>query len=273
MCLILFSFDPNSPSPLLLAANRDEFLARPTAAAHEWKDDKNIFAGRDLIAQGTWLGMTKTGRFAAITNVREPSVVIDNPLSRGDLTRDFLMSDMGAEAYMQQIASQQHRYCGFNLLVGEFSQSQQTLWYFSNRDKAYRRVEKGIYGLSNHLLNSEWPKVTAGKSFVEDTQKESTFTQLSNQEKHDALRVYLEEKSLAADDILPKTGVSYAREKALSAAFIMLPDYGTRTSTVISIDNTIEHNNIAFSEKNYQLERSELTPKSQEYIYKEWALT
>jgi uncharacterized protein with NRDE domain len=280
MCLILFSFDPDSPNPLLLAANRDEFLTRPTAAAHQWEDNANIFAGRDLIANGTWLGITKTGRFAAITNVREPSVVVDKPLSRGDLTRDFLIGDMDAETYLKQIASMQHRYCGFNLLVGEFTQHQQTLWYCSNRDdqssrdkqdKKYHRLEKGVYGLSNHLLNSEWPKVTAGKNFVEKTQNETTFAPLANKEKHDALRVYLEDKHLAADDQLPETGVSYSREKALSAAFIMLPDYGTRTSTVISIDNSQSTNLIAFSEKNYQLDRSELTPKDQKYIYKEWS--
>jgi uncharacterized protein with NRDE domain len=273
MCLILFSFDPDSPTPLLLAANRDEFLARPTAAAHEWGDDANIFAGRDLVAHGTWLGITKTGRFAAITNVREPSVVVENPLSRGDLTRDFLMGDMDTETYIKQIAGKQHRYCGFNLLVGEFTQSQQTLWYVSNRDKDYRRLDKGVYGLSNHLLNSEWPKVTAGKSFVEETQHEATFTQQTNQDKHAALRVYLENKSLAPDDQLPSTGVSYTREKALSAAFITLPDYGTRTSTVISIDNIVGNNRIAFSEQNYQLDRSHLTPKDQAYVCKEWALT
>jgi len=278
MCLILFSFDPNSSQPLQLAANRDEFLARPTAAAHRWEDDVNIFAGRDLVANGTWLGITKTGRFAAITNVREPSVVVDNPLSRGDLTRDFLMGNMNAETYLEQISSKQYRYCGFNLLVGEFTRSQQTLWYCSNRDKQnlsnkkYHRLDKGIYGLSNHLLNTEWPKVKAGKNFVEETTQKENFAQQTNPEKHDALRVYLENKQLAPDDQLPKTGVSYPREKALSAAFILLPDYGTRTSTVITIDKTHTTNTISFSEKNYQLDNSQLMPQNQEYIFEEWCL-
>jgi uncharacterized protein with NRDE domain len=187
---------------------------------------------------------------------------------------------MNAETYLKQIASVQHRYCGFNLLVGEFTRHQQALWYCSNRDdqsrqykqdKKYHRLEKGVYGLSNHLLNSEWPKVTAGKSFIKKTQHETTFAPLANKEKHEALRVYLEDKHLAADDQLPKTGVSYSREKALSATFIMLPDYGTRTSTVITIDNSQSTNIIAFSEKNYQLDRSELTPKNQEYTYEEWS--
>jgi uncharacterized protein with NRDE domain len=282
MCLILFSFDPDASQPLLLAANRDEFLTRPTAAAHHWKDNANVFAGRDLVANGTWLGMTKTGRFAAITNVREPSVIIDNPLSRGDLPHDFLMGDMSAEDYLEHIDNKQHRYCGFNLLVGEFTQSQQTLWYCSNRDnqsnrdkqdKKYRRLEKGVYGLSNHLLDTEWPKVSAGKNFIQQVKQNGTFLQLKNQEKHDALRVYLENKQLAEDKQLPKTGVSYSREKSLSAAFIILPDYGTRTSTVISIDNTQTSNLISFSEKNYQLNYSELSPKDQGYIFKEWALS
>jgi uncharacterized protein with NRDE domain len=268
MCLILFSYDPSSSKPLLLAANRDEFFARPTAAAHEWSDFSNVFAGRDLVAQGTWLGITSSGRFAAITNLREPSVVVESPLSRGDLTRRFLTSDIGAEEYLVSIEPLKHRYCGFNLLVGELGTNKKELWYVSNRGGKPRPLGPGTYGLSNHLLDSAWPKVTAGKIFIDDTRSQEVFAQASNEEQHRKLRSYLENHSLADDDTLPKTGISYEREKALSAAFITLHDYGTRTSTVLSIEN----DTVAFSEKSYQLELSNLMPKGHEYTYKEWSL-
>ncbi|MFT6201621.1 MAG: hypothetical protein ACJATV_000530 [Granulosicoccus sp.] len=268
MCLILFSYDPSSNKPLLLAANRDEFFSRPTAAAHEWDDFPNVFAGRDLVAQGTWLGITANGRFAAITNIREPSVVVENPLSRGDLTRRFLTSHMSAKEYLTDIESVKHRYCGFNLLVGELGAPKRELWYLSNRGGKSQRLSAGTYGLSNHLLDSAWPKVTTGKIFMKVTQSQMTFIQAGYKEQHQKLRAYLENHSLADDNILPKTGVSYQREKALSAAFITLSDYGTRTSTVLSIEN----DTVAFSEKSYQLELSQLIPEGHEYTYKEWSL-
>jgi len=268
MCLILFSYDPSSNAPLLLAANRDEFFIRPSAAAHQWHDFPEVFAGRDLVAQGTWLGITQSGRFAAITNVREPTVVVENPLSRGNLTRDFLTHNMSAEEYLSNIEPLKHRYCGFNLLVGELGAHNRELWYASNRGDEPRHLDAGTYGLSNDLLNSPWPKVTAGMTFIEDTQNQVAFCQASNEEKHRQLRHYLENDSVANDDVLPRTGVSYEREKALSAAFITLHDYGTRTSTALSIDG----GTIAFSEKNYRLAASQLVPKGHKYTYKEWSL-
>lgn len=268
MCLIVFSYQPHSSTPLLLAANRDEFFARPTAPATYWEDAPQVFAGRDLIAQGTWLGITKSGRFAAITNVREPSVVVNKPLSRGDLTRGFLESDCRPEDYLHTIASSQSRYCGFNLLLGQLGEPQQNeLWYFSNRGGEPQRLSAGTYGLSNHLLDSPWPKVNAGKRFIEDLQRQPTFNQANIEQRHYMLRTFLEDHSTACDDDLPTTGVSYEREKALSAAFITLPDYGTRTSTALSI----QHHTIAFSEKSYRLDVSNLVPNTQDYSYQEWA--
>lgn len=274
MCLILFSFDPASDTPLLLAANRDEFFARPTASARAWQDHPTVFAGRDLIAQGTWLGMTTTGRFAAITNIREPNVVVDRPLSRGDLTREFLISDMPAEAYLQRIEKRGHRYCGFNLLVGELRSSTTELWYLSNRHKGCHCLSAGLYGLSNHLLDSPWPKVTAGKQFLQEQQQHTPFKAMSEEDKHRQLRQYLENASVADDERLPSTGVSYEKEKALSAAFIQLPDYGTRTSTVVSVQSSKQGNKavnqISFSEKSYYLPLSQLESESSDYIYQEW---
>lgn len=243
MCLVLFSYDEHAATPLIVAANRDEFFARPTAAASYWNDHSDLLAGRDLVAGGTWIGITRTGRFATITNVREPHITVDNPLSRGDLTLDFLTSNISPEAYLKSIQAKQHRYSGFNLLVGDISENQRELRYFSNRKEGIHRLSSGVYGLSNHLLNSPWPKVSAGKDYLHSTIARTT----NEKDLHSSLREFLENPLLANDDILPSTGVSYEREKALSAAFISLPDYGTRTSTVL----TVSDSEILFSEKNY----------------------
>lgn len=241
MCLILFSYAKDADTPLVVAANRDEFFSRPSAKAHYWEDYPDILAGRDLVANGTWLGITKTGRFAAVTNVREPDVVVDQPLSRGDLTSGFLASDMTPESYLLSLEENQHRYSGFNLLVGQFNPGNNELWYFSNRKEGRYELDSGTYGLSNHLLDSQWPKVADGKRFLSDANLSN------NNNNHLLLRQFLENSSLADDEQLPATGVSYEKEKALSAAFITMPGYGTRTSTVLTLSNE----SIVFSEKNY----------------------
>jgi uncharacterized protein with NRDE domain len=260
MCLVLFSFNTDSNTPLIVAANRDEFFARPSAAAAYWDDYPDVFAGRDLVAGGTWLGITRSGRFATLTNVREPHIVVDNPLSRGDLTREFLTGTMSAEEYLNTIKDKQHRYSGFNLLVGEINETKRELFYFSNRKEGITRLSSGTYGLSNHLLDSEWPKVNAGKSYL---YRALEFTS-DTKELHGNLREYLEDASLADDNILPSTGVSYEREKALSAAFISIPDYGTRSSAVLTISN----NTVMFSEKNYLNEHNQQI-KTQDYQLQE----
>lgn len=226
-----------------MSANRDEFFSRSTARAQFWDDHSQILAGQDLVGGGTWLGITRNGRFAVITNVREPNVVVDNPKTRGDLTRLFLMGDQSSEDYLQSVEAEQERYSGFNLLVGEFNDDRKELFYLSNRKAGIQQLSAGVYGLSNHLLDSSWPKVDAGKAHL----KATLSAQPRIEEHHYKLREFLESPALANDDILPKTGVAYEREKALSAAFITLPTYGTRTSTVL----TIQNDNILFSEKNY----------------------
>jgi uncharacterized protein with NRDE domain len=243
MCLILFSYQPDSDTPLVLGANRDEFFARPTAPAQFWDDCPEVLAGRDLQAGGTWLGITRSGRFAAITNVREPNVVVNNPQSRGDLTRDFLSGSQSPQVYLDEIAGRQHAYAGFNLLVGEFSQTSSSLYYFSNREGEVKALRAGIYGLSNHLLDSAWPKVSDGKQGLSAIVAANLAV-----DSHRRIRALLENPRLAEDARLPKTGITYSREKALSATFITLPDYGTRATTVI----TIVDGQIYFSEQNYR---------------------
>ncbi|MGH1439274.1 MAG: NRDE family protein [Cellvibrionaceae bacterium] len=245
MCVILFSYQPNTSTPLVLGANRDEFFKRPTAAAQFWDDKPNILAGRDLQAGGTWLGITQSGRFAAITNVREPGVVVENPRSRGELTKDYLMGSQTPLSYLESILKHQDRYAGFNLLVGEFSALNSSttgnhLYYLSNRGEGIQELSSGTYGLSNHLLDSPWPKVIDGKAELRSRLQEAGTD-------HGQIRQILENPALADDHRLPETGVDYEREKALSAMFIALPDYGTRTSTVL----TMNKGQILFSEQNY----------------------
>jgi uncharacterized protein with NRDE domain len=282
MCLILFSYQPNTSMPLLLGANRDEFFARPTLPVNYWEDHPKVLAGKDQVAGGTWIGITKAGRFAAITNIREPSnnnpkhrpfnaeVSIKSPApdtrflkSRGELTRAFLTGTQSCEHYLKSIIEDpqdyQKSYAGFNLLVGEFTQTQQSLFYLNNREEGFQKLTAGIYGLSNHRLNTPWPKIINGKQALEDTIANNhqlshlTDRNTVNSKTHQILRKILENPTLAADNTLPATGLSYESEKALSASFIKMPLYGTRTSTVI----TINRQTIEFSEQNYLADSSQ----------------
>ncbi len=232
MCVIYLAYDRHPNYPLILAANRDEFYNRPTRAAHFWEDFPQIFAGRDLVASGTWLGVTKAGRFSAVTNYRDAEARAGE-LSRGDLVADFLKTDARVQVYLDSIRSQADRYSGFNLLVGEVNSERNELFYFSNRSGELRKLEKGIYALSNHLLDTPWPKVRSGRE---------RFGQLisGNAISKPKLFELLTDESLAEDDELPDTGVGYEREKILSAIFIKTPIYGTRSSTVLTIDSSFK---------------------------------
>lgn len=240
MCVILFSYQPRSNTPLILGANRDEFFSRPAAPLQFWEDQPDLLAGKDLQAGGTWLGITRSGRFAAVTNVREPSVNVDNLLSRGELTRDFLVGKTSPKDYLSTVLTRQQRYSGFNLLVGCFFETNE-LYYLSNRGNGIEALTEGVYGLSNHLLDSPWPKVIGGKEALRAKLNKAGTS-------HQHIRQILESPRLADDHHLPSTGISYQREKALSAMFITLPDYGTRASTVL----TIHDNHIACCEQSYQ---------------------
>src|SRR5215468_5164514 len=161
MCVIFISYDRHPKYPLILLANRDEFYNRPTAPAASWKDHPEIFAGRDLVAGGTWLGETDAGRFAAVTNYREPNAS-PGELSRGKLVTDFLLSSDQPLKFLKEIESEATRYAGFNLIVGEMNRERREICFFSNRGQEIECLAPGIYGLSNHLLNTAWPKVTSG---------------------------------------------------------------------------------------------------------------
>lgn len=219
MCLILVAWRAHPEFPLVVAANRDEFYARATAPASRWSEAPQVIGGRDLEAGGTWLGITETGRFAAITNVREPGVP-KGRYSRGALTRDFLTGDTGAPEFMSGIVGSDHS--GFNLLASDG----ETLWYRSNRDGPARELRPGLYAVSNHLLDTPWPKLVSAKTRFA--------VALQALPQADALFGILADDGIAADRDLPKTGVPIEWERLLSAIFVKSADYGTRASTVVA---------------------------------------
>jgi uncharacterized protein with NRDE domain len=223
MCLILFAHRAHPAYRLVVAANRDEWFQRPTASAAFWADAPEIFAGRDLEQRGTWLGVTTAGRFAAITNFRDPGTHCPDAPSRGRLVSDFLRSDATPVSYLEHLGPDAASYNGFSLLVGDGA----SLCYFSNREGEVRSLEPGIYGLSNSLLDVPWPKVRLGTARLAG--------QLDARIDSDTLLALLDDTRTAADDELPRTGVSEEWERKLSAVRIVAEGYGTRSSTALLI--------------------------------------
>ena len=218
MCLIVVGWQAHADYPLVVAANRDEFYHRPTALAARWPDAPQVIGGLDLEAGGTWLGATETGRFAAVTNVREPNMA-KGEHSRGALPRDFLLSETPALDYAQQIDGS--LFSGFNLLLGDGK----TLVYSSNRNSEARQLPPGIYGLSNHRLDSPWPKLLKARERFADALPE-----LPDETEFFDL---LSDQQLVEDNRLPQTGVPLEWERLLSAIFVQSESYGTRASTVL----------------------------------------
>lgn len=227
MCLILFAYRVHPDFPLILAGNRDEFHDRPAAPADFWEEAPEVLAGRDLVGSGTWLGITRGGRFAAVSNFRRPSELLREGLSRGRLTVDFLRGDSSPAVYLETVAEKGSSYKGFNLLVAD----QSSFAYYSNREGVIRVLEPGIYGLSNALLDTPWPKVTKGKASL-------TALLAAGPPEADRLLDILADTARAPDEQLPDTGVGLERERLLSSSFIISPEYGTRASTVLLIDRT-----------------------------------
>ena len=227
MCLILFSWRNYPGYHLVLAANRDEFYNRPTKQADFWADYPDILAGRDLEQGGTWLGVTKTCRFAALTNYRDPKNNRPDAVSRGHLVKDFLCGILPPAAYLKQVDKAADNYNGFNLLVGDST----SLWYYSSKERLIREIAPGLYGLSNGLLDNSWPKVKRGKKLLCQA---LTAKELDES----ALITLLNDRVEPPENELPNTGVDISWEKLLSPIFIHSPNYGTRASTILLVDAT-----------------------------------
>ena len=224
MCLILFAYKTHPSFDLIVAANRDEFYQRPTRRLDFWPEAPQLLAGQDLEAGGTWLGLTRTGRFAAVTNVRqgqaEPSADLR---SRGQLPLDFLLGQQTPLDYLAQLQLDAAHYAGFNLLLSDGER----LYYGSNRNQQTpRELEPGIYGLSNAALNSPWPKVEQGCIELKQLVNSDNLTSA-------ALFKLLQDSTVPADHELPNTGVGLEWERRLGSRFIESTDYGTRSSLVL----------------------------------------
>lgn len=235
MCLIVFANNLHPKFKLIFAANRDEFYNRPSEQADYWTEHPDLLAGKDLQAGGTWMGITKQGRFAAITNFRDLKNLKPDAPSRGYLTLDFLLSDISPEKYYMKLKPSLNEYNGFNLLVGTIDE----LFYFSNMSDGLKKIEAGIHGISNAVLDTPWPKVEKSKRHLQS---------LIQQENINAWEVIaiLKDTSIAKDEDLPDTGVGLGLERMLSPVFIKSENYGTRCSSVVMVDSD---NNVKFVEK------------------------
>ncbi len=243
MCLIVFAWRAHPDFPLVVAANRDEFHARPTAAARFWDDQPGILAGRDLEGMGTWLGVTRGGRFTAVTNYRDAAPAPREAISRGVLASRYLVSGEAPSTSAAAVETHGKAYRGFNFLAGDRAE----LWWVSNRGGHARKVEPGIHGLSNHLLDTPWPKVTQGKRRLGEV--------LELVPAVEPLLALLADTAEAAQGDLPDTGVGAERERQLSAARIVSPTYGTRSSSALVVG---ADGKVRFAERAYGSDGAEL---------------
>ena len=222
MCLIAIAFGVDPSRPLVVAANRDEEYARPAISSHWW-EDAPILAGRDLEKGGTWMGISKSGRFCALTNYRDPAEQTEGKKSRGHIVRSFLESDRTGDVFLNELDRERNQYPGFNVIAG----TAEALHVYSSRSgkKAFP-LEPGIHALSNAFLNTPWPKTERLKTQMAQSlgSRESMFRML-------------QDNQAAADEELPATGVPLEWERLLSPIFIESPHYGTRCSTIIEVNS------------------------------------
>ena len=231
MCLLIFAHRVAARYPLLVAANRDEFHARPTSAAQFWEQYPHLLAGRDDEQGGTWMGTTTDGRFAAITNYRDPARTAPAPRSRGELPLSYLTGRDSPQHYLEQLQANAAQYAGFNLLLGDGKE----MWYFSNSDLpgngAPQRLAPGVYGLSNARLDTPWPKVNLGK------RKLHALLQQGHTPDHDNLLQLVNNRDQSSPGQLVRQGMGSEMDQLLSAQFILTGSYGTRSSTTMWYDD------------------------------------
>ncbi|MFW6011991.1 MAG: NRDE family protein [Desulfosalsimonas sp.] len=248
MCLIAIAIDSHPSYPLIIAANRDEFYNRPTEPISFWRDNPEILAGRDLQSGGTWLGITRKGKIGAVTNFREPGSLIPWGESRGQLVKNYLEGFIPPDKYLAEVEKNKNNYSGFNLVIGDTD----LLWWYSNKNGGIVRLTRGIHAVSNHLLNTPWPKVKAIKRKMRDL--------ISNNSTIDPYKVLdmLFDRAPAPDSELPDTGVSLQWERMLSPVFVASPGYGTRSSSVILVESS---GGLVFCERTFSSTDGEPVPE------------
>ncbi|MFM0222312.1 NRDE family protein [Paraburkholderia dipogonis] len=253
MCLIVFDWRPDAvDGPLFtLAANRDEFFRRTAEPISWWHDAPGVLAGRDLVGGGTWLGMSRDGRFAALTNYRAPHEMRADAPTRGTLVSDWLSggtSDVSGSphdtplAYLQHVAQTGDIYNGFNLLVGDWAR-RELAWYCNRADLAPALLAPGTHGISNAVLDTAWPKLVNKRAELGTLLARDAMPPLER------LIDLMRDPRLARDDELPSTGIPLERERALSAAFIETPEYGTRGTTALRVAAHGEVISVAVAER------------------------
>lgn len=261
MCIILFAYHKHPQYKLIVAANRDEFYSRPTAPAGFWQERPGLLAGRDEEQGGTWMGITTHGRFATLTNYRDPARTLNSAVSRGELVSGFLSGKQTPEAYLKDVDNRAKAYNGFNLLVGTVGTGD-SLWYYSNQSRQISQVESGISGLSNHLLNTPWPKVVRGRDRLREAVSAPEFEQ-------ELLWQLLSDRERPADGRLPQTGVSLELERILSSVFIESPGYGTRASTILLVGYDGQ---VQFAEKSLDVEAGKWHTENYRFVIEKAAL-
>lgn len=239
MCLIAFQLQSHPTYKLVMMANRDEAYARPTAPAQFWSDYPNILAGRDLEQLGTWLGVNKQGKVAALTNYRDFTLPQTGKRSRGQIISSYLESDQPAQRFMEQLHANRTDYAGCNVLAG----SADEMFYYSNVEQSIKPIKPGTYGLSNALLDTPWPKVDRTKALLADYMEHTDIID------PDVLFDLMQRAEPFPTAQLPDTGVGEALENLLSSIFIRSEEYGTRCTTVLTIDN---EDLVNFEERTYE---------------------
>jgi len=243
LCLIVFAYKLHPQYELIFAANRDEFYERPTADASFWDECPGVLAGKDLQNKGTWLGITRQGRLAAVTNYRDPSLLKSETRSRGLIVSEFLCGDDAPRDYLIELDNSPYTYDPFNVLIGD----RQSIWYYSNVNGDKRELPPGLYGLSNNLLDVPWPKVSRAKEALGALLQEPEVDM-------EKVMGIMADTTPAPDHELPDTGVGLSQERMLSPIFIVSPIYGTRSTTVITIDYSRQ---VHFVERNFTAEAKE----------------
>lgn len=235
MCITVFQWKPEADTPLLLAANRDEHFERPTQFMHWWPQS-NVLAGRDLRADGAWLGITKRGRFALITNIRNPALRREGAPSRGEIVRRYLEATQSANEFVKTLASKAMEYQGFNLLCGSLGADRRELWFLNSLEATPRSLNAGLYALSNASLDTEWPKVTRIKAGFRHALAEHDLVA-----QNERLFRLLANTTKVADHDLPQTGVPLDWERELSSISVRRESYGTRAATVLRVESGKAH--------------------------------
>lgn len=247
MCLIVFAYKVHEDYPLILAGNRDEFYNRPAQKAHFWYEEPALLAGKDLKAGGTWMGITKNGRFAAITNFRDMSNIKKDAPSRGDIVKGFLTSSASPLDYLSELKNEAHRYNGFNLIAGNID----NLYYLTNQQDIFKEIEPGYHAISNAYLDTPWPKTETA------LQKFKTRVDSNNFNEPELFNI-LAHSERYPDKDLPETGLPLELERAVSSIFISTEDYGSRCSTLLYAlqDGTAEFAERTFNTSNRAVDQT-----------------